>query len=334
MAALTFSSSARGTPELRAEVHWHGKCDDAADLTRQVQERGAELLRPESPSATTPPLRVEVSVSEDAPDALSAEIALFSGDGRDTRRVRARECSKLRSAVAWLLVILAQQRPARAEHAAPASSVAFPDGPAPEPASPPGAVPQREHEAAPRRSTPADVQAPARKLKHEWAFGWSMSAGLGLVSAPALGPLLFGRYRPPVRWLPTVQLSLLQLATVGYEPDGTAISLTRRAARTGAWLPLPLDGLELGLAVELGQLEAEGSGAQLSRGRRDAALWFALAAPARFSLPLIAKTLAAELELELDYAPVPYTFRYAGGAVLASTRSFEGRGQIGLACRW
>jgi len=75
---------------------------------------------------------------------------------------------------------------------------------------------------------------------------------------------------------------------------------------------------------------AAGSGSTLERGSSDSTFWYAFAVPLRFSMPLIGRTLQAELQLELDYSPVPYTFRYGAGDTLTSTGAFEGRGQAGL----
>jgi hypothetical protein len=151
-----------------------------------------------------------------------------------------------------------------------------------------------------------------------------------LLSAPALGPAVFGRYHYGAAWLPTLQLSVQRLVTFGFESNKTSLSLTRDAARLDASFSLVDHWLSAGLAVEAGRLAATGSGAALARGASDAAFWFAFAAPLRFSAPLVGRSLRAELQLELDYAPVPYTFRYGSGDTLTSTSALEGRGHLGL----
>jgi hypothetical protein len=59
-----------------------------------------------------------------------------------------------------------------------------------------------------------------------------------------------------------------------------------------------------------------------------------MAVPVRLALPVVARTLSAEVGAELDYMPIPYAFRYDSGETLASTRSFEGRAEVGLVCRF
>jgi hypothetical protein len=142
--------------------------------------------------------------------------------------------------------------------------------------------------------------------------------------------MVFGRYRYGRTWLPTLQLSVQRLSTLGFESNGTSISLTRDAARLGAWVPLAGSWLNAGLAVEAGRLVAAGSGTTLARGSSDATFWLAFAVPLRFSVPIVGRNLRAELQVELDYSPVPYTFRYESGDTLTSTAAFEGRGQLGI----
>jgi hypothetical protein len=320
---------------LHAEVDWRGPCHDAVDLGEQVRARGAELAAtaPGSDGAdAATSLRVEVSVRESAPGAFSAFIALRSGAAFDTRRVEARECTKIRSALAWLLAILAQQRATAREPRRSLSTAAFPS---PSPVERPAPIVMEPPPARRLRGLPARARGttPPKRAVREWAFGTSFFGALGLVAAPAFGPVFFGRYRPPSVWLPTLQVSMLRLATIGLEPDGTSISLVRQAARVGAWASLG-ESVHFGIASELGQLVAEGYGSQLSHGSRDTALWFAMAVPVRLSLPVVAKTLAAEIGAELDYTPIPYTFGYGSGTTLTSTRSFEGRAEVGLVCRF
>jgi hypothetical protein len=320
---------------LHADIDWHGPCHDAADLGEQVRARGAELAAPGARTDWADAgtlLRVEINVHESAPGAFSAFITLRSGAAFDSRRLDARECTKLRSAVAWLLAILAQQRATDREPPRSPSTAAFPSPSTGERSAPVVLEPPPERAL---RGPPARVRSskPPKRAVTEWGFGASFCGALGSVSVPAFGPVFFGRYRPPSAWVPTLQVSMLRLATLGLESDGTSISLVRQAARLGAWASLG-ETVHFGIASELGQLVAEGYGSQLSYGGRDTALWFAMAVPVRLSLPVVARTLAAEIGAELDYTPIPYTFRYASGATLTSTRSFEGRAEVGLVCRF
>jgi len=336
---LSFVRTAQATPELRAELGWQGSCDDTEDLVRQVRARGAELeLREASlpPEEAAHAVRVDVSVQSVAPSALVAEIQLQSEAGKDSRRVQASACGDLRSAVAWVLVVLAQQRVAEqgppsaspGEQSAPSAIGTFPVA-ALEPSPPPNQL-------APAATVSPEPQSPPARNRHSsavrsssWGLGFSFAAAFGFVPAPSLGPMLFGRYRSDVRWLPELQLSVLRLVTIGYEPNGTSLSLSRDAARLGAWVPL-VGKLELGFAAEAGRLLATGSGSTLERGSSDSTFWFAFGVPLRVAIPLLGRHLQAELQAELDYAPVPYTFRYGSGDTLTSTSAFEGRGQVGL----
>lgn len=338
---LSFASVARANPELQAELFWRGSCEDAADLIQQVRTRGAELELLDQPAPAevdaTQVVRVEVRVEDPAPFALVAQIQLQSRGGQEQRRVQAGTCAALRSAIAWVLVVLAQQRASEPEAAADTrndSSSATSPGPVMEPSPP------RTDATGARAAQPSSpvLEAPSpdrRNLlraepRRSWALGISFTAAFGLLPAPAYGPMLFGRYRPRPAWLPTLQLSVQRLATSGFESQGTAISVTRDAARLGVWVPLVGNALDLGLAAEVGRLVAAGSGATLERGSSDATLWFAFAMPLRLSIPVLGQLLRAELQAELDYSPVPYTFRYGSGDTLTSTAAFEGRGQVGL----
>jgi hypothetical protein len=332
------ASVARANPELQAELRWQGNCDDADDLVRQARARGAELvLRSPSLAAGTAvahAVHVEVMVNQAAVSALIAQIHVQSEDGEEARQVQASACADLRSAVAWLLVVLAQQR--TPERSAPGASEREPGATA--------AFPDLASDAQPHATqsplepiASADVRSPPAQSAHAraahastWGLGFAFTGAFGLLPAPAFGPVLSGRYRPNVSWLPALQLSVQRLVTSGFESNGTSISLTRDAARLGAWVPLVSNLLNLGLAAEAGRLVATGSGPTLERGSSDSAFWFAFALPVRVSIPLIGRTLQAELQLELDYSPVPYTFRYGSGDTLTSTAPFEGRGQVGL----
>jgi len=343
-AVISCAGVARAAPELEVELHWRGSCDDAEDLVRQVHARGAELeLRNSSASTAAPPsVHVEVMVNQPAPSTLIAEIQLQSKGGEEARRVEAGACQDLRSAVAWVLVVLAQQR--APERSAPPASEREGSSTAvfPAPASRtsvPAAEASLPHVAQPavEPTQPPEIQSSSARSAHRrdervttWGLGCSFVGAIGLLPAPSFGPMLFGRYHPHTKWLPTLQLSVQRLVTSDFESSGTSISLTRDAARLGAWVPLIASTLDLGLAAEAGRLVATGSGATLERGSSDSTLWFAFAVPVRLSIPLVGRILQAEFQLELDYSPVPYTFRYGSGDTLTSTAAFEGRGQMGL----
>lgn len=337
--SLVWASAAHADPELQAELRWQGACDDAEDLVEQVRARGAELKLRDPTRANelrvAHAVRVAVTVKSSAPSAQTAEIQLQSDDGQESRRVQASSCNDLRSAVAWVLVVLAQQRAPERSAADPLeherSAAAFPDAPAEASAqsatSPLSLVPGESVETRP---TSAQSAHPQRRRASTWALGTSFTAAFGLVPAPAFGPMLFGRYRSEVSWLPTLQLSVQRLVTFGFESNSTSISLTRDVARLGAWVPLVGSVVHLGFVAEAGRLMATGSGPTLEYGSSDSAFWFAFGAPVQVSIPVIGRYLEVEAVLELDYSPVPYAFRYGSGDTLTSTAPFEGRGQVGL----
>jgi hypothetical protein len=320
---------------LHVDIDWQGPCEDVVDLAEQVRKRGAELAAPGAGSdgaAADVPLRAEVSVRESAPGSFSAFVALRSGAAFDRRHLEARDCTNLRSALAWLLVVLAQQRATDREPRSFPSSAAFPPLAPGERSAPVVLQPPSERARRGVRVPGGNARSPERAVS-EWGVGASWTGALGLVTAPAFGPVFFGRYRPPSAWLPTLQVSLLRLTTMGLEREGTSISVVRQAARLGAWVSIG-ESVHVGVAAELGQLVAEGYGSQLSHGSRDTALWFTMAVPVRLALPVVARTLSAEVGAELDYMPIPYAFRYDSGETLASTRAFEGRAEVGLVCRF
>lgn len=361
-ALISQVSVARADPELRAELLWRGSCDDAEDLTAQVRARGAELRLPSASEPTkvesAPAVRVAVVVNQSAPSTLIALIQIHSKDGNELRRVQASACGGLRSAVAWVLVVLAQQsdlerqspRPSERKPSAavPASAPSAAFGPLADASAPLDgsagldAFTSRDGSASPapqRRPTTAASSTASRtdenarstpKPVSTWGLGCSFTGAVGLLSAPAFGPMLLVRYHAGAKGLPTLQLSVQRLVTSGFESNGTSISLMRDAARLGAWLPLVGRLLNVGAAAEAGRLVASGAGPSLEHGSRDSAFWLAFALPLRLSIPVVGQSLRAEVQLELDYSPVPYTFRYGSGDTLSSTTAFEGRGQLGL----
>jgi hypothetical protein len=336
-ALFSTARSARANPELRAELGWHGTCDDAEDLVRQVRARGVELELQSSPLPigvdAAGVVHVDVTVRTTASSGPNAEIQLRNDEGEELRRVQASACGDLRSAVAWVLVVLAQQR--AAEHRAPSATESGASATAAFPDIASSSVPTHDNSSTPEPAPSPQTGSPPRARPRDarvssWGLGCSLVAAYGLVPAPAFGPTLFGRYRSEVSWLPVLQLSVQRLVTFGFESNGTSISLTRDAARLGAWVPLLGSAVELGFAAEAGRLAATGSGGTLEHGSSDSTFWYAFGVPLRFSIPLIGRHLRAEVSAELDYSPVPYTFRYGSGDTLTSTSPFEGRGQLGL----
>lgn len=361
-ALISWVSIARADPALEAELRWRGSCDDAADLTAQARARGAELRLATASRSTevesAPPVRVEVVVQQSAPATLIALIQIHSAGGNEVRRVQASTCGGLRSAVAWVLVVLAQQTDLERQSPRPSErkpSEAIPPS-APSAAFEPLADASAALDDSAARDTSASREGsatPTMQLRPKravsrtpsppdqtgrstpkpvstWGLGCSFTGAVGLLPAPAFGPMLLVRYHAGARGLPTLQLSVQRLVTSGFESNGTSISLMRDAARLGAWLPLVGHLINVGAAAEAGRLVASGAGSSLAHGSRDSAFWFAFALPLRLSIPVVGQSLLAEAQLELDYSPVPYTFRYGSGDTLSSTTAFEGRGQLGL----
>jgi hypothetical protein len=325
--SLLATEPAAAAPSLEASIDWLGECRDDAALRAEVQARGADLADEVTASAT----KLRVSARQARSGRLVADISLVTPGSSEQRQVEARECIGLRQAVAWVLVILAEERET-AERARAPSAGAFPPSPTPSlPASPapPGARPPRKA----TRPVPSNQPAPAQPCAGSgprWQLGSELSVGFGLVDAVALGPSLAVGYRPCARWLPGISLGGSRLVSMGYELDSRPISIERTSAQAGAWTTLGVPVLRVGMVLEAGRIRATGIPSARGPGATSLAPWFACVVPVRLSVPLLARALAASTGVDAVYTPLSYSLRYASGAQLARARHFELRGAVGL----
>jgi hypothetical protein len=326
---LLAGAPAAAAPKLEAAIEWRGECDDEAALRAEMQARGAELAAVRVAENAT---KLRVLVQQTRSGGLIADIALLTRGSSEERQVEARECVGLRRAVAWVLVVLAEER-AAAERATSPSTAAFPapsvSAPLEAPPDAPSAAPQRASETrveAPRHAPSNPCSTPGRR----WQLGSELVVGLALVDAVALGPALAAHYRPCSKALPGISLGASRLVSVGYELDGRSITLERTSAQAGAWVTFGLPALRIGLALEAGRIRATGTPSAQGPGGTSSAPWFSCAAPVRFSVPLLTPALAATVGVDAVYTPLGYSLRYASGAQLARPRHVELRAALGL----
>jgi hypothetical protein len=325
-----FSSpaSAQPPPVLEAAVAWNGECDQRHALEAEIRARGVVF---EERTPDTSLLELAVSVVRDEA-GYSAELVLVAHEGRDERRVVARDCDELLRAIAWVLVVFAEERhsarasPAPSAPGAPAgaSSAAFPE-PTAAPASPPLGTPRTSRTSqAPSASPRPDCRPRSSGVGSDFvvAGGW--------VPAVSVGAVLFGRYAPCLPWLPGIELSAGHLVTSSYERDGRELSMSRTGGRAVLWFELGAPGVDAGLGLELSRLRATASGTEAGPGGSDSTLWWAIALPVRATLPLLARRLWLRAGADFLYAPRDYSFRYRSGEELAQSSHFELRGLLGL----
>src|SRR5512142_823947 len=95
------------------DVRWVGLCNDRRALEGAIRERGSKLQEPgvsQSPAGHDRfTLDVNVRPSRSG-QGYAARVSIASDSGaHDVRRVEADRCDELHSAVAWVLVVLAQR---------------------------------------------------------------------------------------------------------------------------------------------------------------------------------------------------------------------------------
>ena len=113
---LLFSAPLDAAPELRASIDWRGECDDRPSLHREIEARGGHLTEVDPELGTS---SLTVHVERTAAGILLAELGLHTPSGSQRRHVEARECSGLRSALAWVLSVLAEEQHATELSSAP-----------------------------------------------------------------------------------------------------------------------------------------------------------------------------------------------------------------------
>jgi hypothetical protein len=324
--AALLAQQAAALPRVSAEVSWQGECDDRAALQQELHARGV-LLTSEGDLATSAPLRLDVNVTPSRTSGWSATLDLRSDRGAQLRELQAVNCGELRKAVAWVLVVLAEEQarsvasssqslPARAAFPEPVENAPTPELLQPSELGPPTA------DAAP--------PAPPRSTTSGASFrlGTAFITAFGFAPSPALGPSASFEVRPSSR-SPRFRFTVMQLTSLPFERDETTIDVERIAVRSSIgsnalWAPLTLSA-----DAEVGRLTGTGRGSNLASGSEHEP-WLAVGLSAKLDAPLIARALVAELGASFDYTPLEYAFRYRSGQELSTSGPIEGRAQLGL----
>lgn len=331
LAASVFAKSAAADlPHVSAKVSWAGECDDSSELAREMRARGVVLV--EGAGGDSPVLELDVSVTTDASGGHSAALELRSGRGRQLRELQAQQCAELRRAVAWVLLVLAEERalaPGLTSDEQPKRATFPPVTSGPELA--------RATEArAPRAEQTEDTIAPARVPTNErrarFRLGTAFVTGFGFAPRPALGPSIFVELQSSPKSL-AVRVTLLQLETLPFERDDATITVERLALRSSVGSNALWEPLGVAVSAELGQLTGSGRGFELASGR-DREPWLAFGLSAKLDIPVVPRLLVAEVGASLDYTPFRYSFHYRSGQELSRSDPVEGRAQAGLAARW
>jgi hypothetical protein len=318
---------ARASPVLEASVLWQGECDQRHALNAEIRSRGVSFEE-RAPGLSTLELGVTV-VRDEA--GFSADLVLVALDGREERRVAARDCSELLSAIAWVLVVFAEERHA-VQRAGPGpnapagpSNAAFPESP-----SAPGPQESRQNTELP----PAAPKVGETEChRRGFGVGSDLVVAGGWVPAVSLGATVFGRYAPCPAWLPGLEVGAGGLLTSSYERDGRELSIARAGMRAGLWIELGTPVLDAGLGLEVSRLRATATDSETGPGGSDSALWWAVAMPVRATLPLFGGRMGLRAGVDVLFAPSEYSFRYRTGEELAQTGHFELRGLLGVGAR-
>ena len=317
---------------LEASVVWAGGCDDRNALSAEIRARGVSF---EERTPGHSPIELAVSVVRDDP-GFTAELLLVALEGREERRVAARDCRELLRAIAWVLVVFAEERQAAQNRGEPvpgaavgASNAAFPE-PSSEPARPP-----HEPQSKPAATPPPLGRKPAEEacLRRGFGVGSDVVAAGGWVPPASLGATLFARYAPCPHWLPGVELGAVELITLKYERDGRELSVARAGVRAALWMELGTPLVDAGFGLEVSRLRAAASDSAAGPGGTDSAVWWAVALPVRATFPLVAGRMWVRAGVDGLYAPSEYVFRYQSGESLADTGHFELRGLLGIGVR-
>jgi hypothetical protein len=326
LSTATWTAPSYAASSVRAAVTWQGECDDRPALADEARARGAEVdfAGPEHAA-----LKLGVRVATGTTEFL-ARVELESDGARETREVAARECAELRRAVAWVLVVFAEERAAAAQPGKP-----------PEASFPAPLAPTLEKAAEPSAAAPATRPAAATTAaktcagrREHWQAGVRLVTAFGFVPSPSIGPNAFGRFRPCSPWLAGLELSALYLTTLGYERDGRSLTVRRVAGRGTGWFGFGVPWLEIGAAVEAGQLSASASTSAAGPGYDDSTGWLAFGIPVAARVILLPGVFSAEAALEGLYAPAAYSLRYASGESLAESSQLEFRAALGVAAHF
>ena len=322
---------AQASSVLEASVVWAGECDERDALNAEIRARGVSF---EERAPGRSPIELAVTVVRDEP-GFSAELELVALEGREERTVAARDCGELLRAIAWVLVVFAEERTAAqgrggAAKNAPAgsSSAAFPEVPS-EPAASPQETPSKTEPPPARAASAAEGDC----RRNGFGVGSDFVAAGGWVPSLTLGATVFARYAPCPSFLPGIEVGLSELLTLGYERDGRELSVSRAGARAVLWMELGTPIVDAGLGIEFSRLRATASDSAAGPGGSDNALFWAVALPVRATLPLFTRHLWVRAGVDALYVPSEYSFRYESGEPLSDTGHFEVRGLVGIGGR-
>jgi hypothetical protein len=320
---------AQASPVLEASVIWHGECDQRQALNAEIRARGV-AFEERAPGLSS--LELAVSVVRDEA-GFSADLLLVALEGREERRVVARDCDELLRAIAWVLVVFAEER-----HAARGGAGLAPNAPAPagsssaafpEPPSEPG-DPSHEPESKKLPPVAANASSETECRRSGFGVGSDLVVAGGWLPAVSAGAVVFGRYAPCPSWLPGIEVGAGGLVTSSYERDGRELSSARAGMRAALWMELGTPIVDAGLGVEFSSLRATASDSEDGPGGSDSALFWAVTLPVRATLPLFARRIWVRAGVDALYVPSEYSFRYRSGEELAQTGHFELRGLLGI----
>ena len=320
---------ALASPVLEASVVWRGECDSRHALNAEIRARGVSF---EERAPGFSPVELAVSVARDEP-GFSADLVLVTLDGREERRVAARDCDELLRAIAWVLVVFAEERHALQGRPDRASNMPVPAGSSnaafPEPASEP-ASPRQETQSKPPSPVARNAATKPECRRRGFGVGSDLVVAGGWVPAVSAGAVVFGRYAPCPSWLPGIEVGAGGLLTSRYVRDGRELSIARAGMRAVLWMELGTPLVDAGLGLEFSRLRVTASESEVGPGGSDSDLWWAVALPVRATLPLLDRRMWVRAGIDALYAPSEYSFRYRSGEELAQTGHFELRALLGI----
>lgn len=342
--ALTLLCAARpahSSPIVRAELGWHGLCENRGQLEAELLQRGVQLVRVVGPSDGVERLKLFVSVEGSGEAGKRDVVATLdlegAAGGRERRVVEAPGCDGLQSAVAVILAVFAQQAQSTTPAIANSGSAPPPPPTTPEEAKP--AEPIGEVELAPKPSSTDPLPPPAKSTNAapssswkggELLLGTALVGGYGWVAAASVGPTIHLEWRPTAGAVVALRASLSYLTTQELRRANTEIALSRQCGALSAKLDTPLPSLHLVLGAELGRLLVSAPG--LAGARDDHATWFALLLMPELDLPLYERVLFGQLGTGILFAPTQYQFKYQDtDNLISKTRRFEWRAELGIA---
>ncbi len=338
---LCATRPAHSSPVVRAELGWHGLCENRGQLEAELLERGVQLVHVSGPSRSGERLKLFVSVEGSGEAGKRDVVATLdlegAAGGRERRVVEAPGCDGLQSAVAVILAVFAQQ----AQSTTPAIASSDSTSPSPpttlEEAKP--AEPIRAVELAPKPSSTDPLSPPSSSTNAapssswkggELLLGTALVGGYGWVGVASVGPTMHLEWRPTAGAAVALRASLSYLTTLDLRRANTEIVLRRQCGGLSAKLDTPIPLLHMVLGAELGRLLVSAPG--LADARDDHATWYALLLMPELDLPLYGRVLFAQLGTGILFAPTQYQLKYQDtDNLISKTRRFEWRAELGVA---